>query len=1012
MYEGLLLSTGGGIITDIKKSAYQIKPAIIIGLGSTGIDALKAVRKKVYENILPDDPAAAEPEYKHIKFLAVDTDCESFKGLAEEECMDIRVSNMAASMERAIWTERKEFNWLEEDLGLLGGGRVFPARQVGRYCLFKNIDKITDIIRELKTDVTAGAGDSEINVHIITGITGATGGGTFIDMCYIIRDLLGAKATLFGYFFMPDVNLNKPGIDKNAAGHIKSNGYAALKELDYTMNLGCQGKRFKQYYGGPQKYLLKETAEPLVNLCYLISGTDKKGVLITNGYDYSMEAVGEFILRHHLNSYALRYYLFKIPAIIRGKEHGAYCGYYTLGISTAELPTKEIGTYLAAKLYQRIGSGLTENVPTYNDLDTHAEKMGLTLSNILGRLCGGVTGAGNIDWTGTYDFGIEDACSTTISVTDINIPDVILEPIRHWKNENSGNLKKNFEVLTKDLDDFKFIDKGKKATSLISSVFRYLQNEVVSDFRYGAVYASKLTYNNHDKSLNDYLDGQIETLERAVSQWQGDLDLRVQDIEAAVVRCKKARVKKIRKLYAQHEAITKYKDAVRAYYRKGLDIEIGEYAIKMIAVLKQQINGERYKNSLYPMYFKPMENMLIKLKNTFEFNLDFLLNHVFNDDDVAVWKMVNFKDIQNYVDSKFDEVIADDSVAYNNFINEIMKQYEKWCADNSGNRENNVVNMINSYIGGLFEPLLNESMESYLSNKFGIHGDPEQLQATIKKEIFNNGVLAKAEPKFYISQRYNDMVVVKKGYLSVPYTEANICEAAKELTTTDVRITAFDNIIFAVKLERGIPLYAYGLIDELERQYNAGGHGAVGRHLYEITDRNRDINWANLQSLIPYSINPDACADGKELEQLYYDAVSRGVISENQYNPDDAYNVYELNKPIIKDRNDFMNADGSLDINKLNTYIAKLESYTDDNGKFDAAHDFDGSNNANIKTIKKLLNDGVATGDVDYRETCRIDYFIRFRGLQEVVKESMKILDDVDRALEEANNWIKEANNN
>ena len=46
MYEGLLLSTGGGIITDIKKSAYQGEPIIIIGLGGTGIDALKAVRKR------------------------------------------------------------------------------------------------------------------------------------------------------------------------------------------------------------------------------------------------------------------------------------------------------------------------------------------------------------------------------------------------------------------------------------------------------------------------------------------------------------------------------------------------------------------------------------------------------------------------------------------------------------------------------------------------------------------------------------------------------------------------------------------------------------------------------------------------------------------------------------------------------------------------------------------------------------------------------------------------------
>ena len=59
-----------------------------------------------------------------------------------------------------------------------------------------------------------------------------------------------------------------------------------------------------------------------------------------------------------------------------------------------------------------------------------------------------------------------------------------------------------------------------------------------------------------------------------------------------------------------------------------------------------------------------------------------------------------------------------------------------------------------------------------------------------------------------------------------------------------------------------------------------------------------------------------------------------------------------------------------------------------------------------------LLSDGSVVGKMDYRETCRIDYFVRFRGLQEIVKESMKILDDVDRALEEANNWIKEAKGN
>ena len=262
---------------------------------------------------------------------------------------------------------------------------------------------------------------------------------------------------------------------------------------------------------------------------------------------------------------------------------------------------------------------MIENVPIYNDVEKHAEKMGLTLSKIQDRLCGGVTGAGNIDWIGIHDFGIEDACNTTVSVTDntieLNMPDVILEPIRNWKNENSGNLVKNFSALTKDLDDFKFMSKGTEADSLISSVFQYLQNEVVSDFRYGAVYASKLTYNNHDKSLNDYLDGLITFAEHTVSQWQSDLKLRTQDIENAVAECQRSCRCKFFRKKKQMEAIDRYKSAVRAYYQMQLDIEVGERIKEMLDILKKQINLDGYNNSLYPMYFKPMENMLTELKN-------------------------------------------------------------------------------------------------------------------------------------------------------------------------------------------------------------------------------------------------------------------------------------------------------------------------------------------------------------------------------------------------------------
>ena len=74
VYSKLLLSAGGGIVSTTQQ-ADQVKntATVLIGLGGTGIDALRTIKTQVYSRLKADDPDAVVPQYEHIRFLGVDT---------------------------------------------------------------------------------------------------------------------------------------------------------------------------------------------------------------------------------------------------------------------------------------------------------------------------------------------------------------------------------------------------------------------------------------------------------------------------------------------------------------------------------------------------------------------------------------------------------------------------------------------------------------------------------------------------------------------------------------------------------------------------------------------------------------------------------------------------------------------------------------------------------------------------------------------------------------------------
>ena len=60
-YDQLLLEFGGGVINAHSQSeAYKKDACVAIGIGGTGIAALKRLKKNVYQQLIPDDPEAPD----------------------------------------------------------------------------------------------------------------------------------------------------------------------------------------------------------------------------------------------------------------------------------------------------------------------------------------------------------------------------------------------------------------------------------------------------------------------------------------------------------------------------------------------------------------------------------------------------------------------------------------------------------------------------------------------------------------------------------------------------------------------------------------------------------------------------------------------------------------------------------------------------------------------------------------------------------------------------------------
>lgn len=291
------------------------QPALILGLGGLGVEALKQVRATLSEEV------GSPEQLPLLRLLAIDTDPDALQkaGQGESPLTLQGTETFLARLKRAG-------DYLKPREGKLPGeGWLNPkalyriprhqnaagARPLGRLAF---IDHFRPLYRRLEAELALFADQKNVRaqleqndlglrsqaprVYLVACLAGNTGGGMFLDMAYLARHLLRKKGfghgEVIGVFLVPTAG--QPGLRSAEL----ANTFAALKELAYyATGQAPFTARYDSLEAGQPAQSFRDAGPPLQR-CYLVH-LPEKGFGAEGGMQSALHLVAQF-LYHELAS--------------------------------------------------------------------------------------------------------------------------------------------------------------------------------------------------------------------------------------------------------------------------------------------------------------------------------------------------------------------------------------------------------------------------------------------------------------------------------------------------------------------------------------------------------------------------------------------------------------------------------------------------------------------------------------------------------------------------------------
>jgi len=347
------------------KSDIITRPSLVIGLGGTGRETIRFLKRRFFEannGKLPD----------LVKLLCFDTTEETNEAIQDQNSNEIvlaanefwnlgnyNVDRQVQSIQGML-EYKKILAWFPKDLrpGQVDQGAQI-TRPIGRLSLLLKERKVRNIIREAMKSLHLiwkqrfKDTKESMDVYFISSLCGGTGSGMFIDFPYITE--IAAMEEQIKSFQRIGILLLPSAFSKALSSDLmmraEANTYAALKELDYFM----EQARFDYIpWQGRERRIERRPFDA----CYLMDTTNEDELKLEN-QKAAMQLIAESLFLK-INTQIGRAgaqeenNIFGGLGVLGQTASGKLTAYSAFGVSFATYPIEEIVKFCSNRLTKDI----------------------------------------------------------------------------------------------------------------------------------------------------------------------------------------------------------------------------------------------------------------------------------------------------------------------------------------------------------------------------------------------------------------------------------------------------------------------------------------------------------------------------------------------------------------------------------------------------------------------------------------------------------------------------------